>query len=190
MSLLRLPIATSLRASLPRSATASFAGPSNINSLCRSFASTSLHRSEAKSDSKGESTYSAILASLTDSLDKSGRSGRLADGSYNTPEDLEAEWATRPIYGDPNWPATPYSGRSVNVNASGDVNRAFIQLTNILGRNSVRRELKLGERFEKPNRERNRKKSERHRRRFADMVRRKVQLVSLSLSFSNAVRWD
>ena len=46
-----------------------------------------------------------------------------------------------------------------------------------LRRNNVRRELKLTERYEKPNQMRRRKRSERHRRRFADMIRKKVQLV-------------
>lgn len=47
-----------------------------------------------------------------------------------------------------------------------------------LNRNAVRRELKLTERYEKPNQMRVRKKSERHRRRFAEMIREKVKLVS------------
>ena len=50
----------------------------------------------------------------------------------------------------------------------------------IRDRNNVRRELKLNERYEKPNQMRRRKRSERHRRRFADMVRKKVQLVRIT----------
>lgn len=153
------------------------AGPSN---LCRSYASTPSRSANPELDKKATSTYSAILASLTDSLEKNApnaRSTRRTEVGRDGLEDLEAAWANRPIYGDPSWPAKPYSGRSVAV-IGGDVNRAFMQLNQVLSRNNVRRELKLGDRYEKPNRERNRKKSERHRRRFADMVRRKVQLVS------------
>lgn len=47
-----------------------------------------------------------------------------------------------------------------------------------MSRNKVVQELKMGERYEKPNQERRRKMSERHRRRFADMIRQKVRLVS------------
>lgn len=169
------------RAPVPRLAHA--AGPSKIDSLCRSIASTSLRGNGPELNKQATSTYSAILASLSDSLDStepSQRPPRSAAPRRNTREDLEAAWATRPVYGDPNWPATPYTGRSVALTPANDVNRAFQQLSSLLARNSVRRELKLGDRYEKPNRERNRKKSERHRRRFADMVRRKVQLVSVS----------
>jgi len=59
-----------------------------------------------------------------------------------------------------------------------DVEKAYRQMSNILKRNNMRYELKLGERYEKPNQMRRRKRSERHRRRFRDMVRSKVQLVS------------
>ena len=57
----------------------------------------------------------------------------------------------------------------------------YRNLMGTLRRNNVRRELRLEERYEKPNQKRRRLRSERHRRRFADMIRKKVQLVRLSL---------
>ncbi|KDN50819.1 hypothetical protein K437DRAFT_293524 [Tilletiaria anomala UBC 951] len=80
---------------------------------------------------------------------------------------LRRGWAT---------PNDPTSGRSVPV-GHGDVQGAYRILGSILKRNNIRGELRLGERYEKPNQMRRRKASERHRRRFADMIRKKVQLV-------------
>lgn len=150
--------------------------------MSRTLASTSLRYQEVSAErpqpvAPEKSTYKAILASLTDSLQQK-RGPRSSGSSYNEAEDNEAQWETRPVFGEASWPATPYSGRSILVGSDNDVNRAYSSLSSLMARNQVRRELKLTERFEKPNRERNRKKSERHRRRFADMVRKKVQLVS------------
>ncbi|ETS64496.1 hypothetical protein PaG_00958 [Moesziomyces aphidis] len=160
-----------------------------MNLLCRSFASTSLGQLQSttpssKTESSGStaSTYSAILDSLADSYEKTTRGAgarlsRPSDGRRGYVADLEAEWATRAVYGEQSWPATPFSGRSIRVTPSADPARAYAQLATLLKKNNVRGELRLQQRYEKPNEERRRKKSERHRRRFADMVRKKVQLV-------------
>lgn len=157
--------------------------------LCRTFASTSLRTADNKASASktgsasAASTYTAILDSLQDTLDKSTRAGsgsrlsRPSDGRRGYVEDLEADWAARAVYGEPSWPATPFSGRSIRVTPQADPARAYGQLSVLLRRNNVRQELRLQQRYEKPNEERRRKKSERHRRRFADMVRKKVQLV-------------
>ncbi|SNX86205.1 related to MRP21 - mitochondrial ribosomal protein of the small subunit [Melanopsichium pennsylvanicum] len=165
-------------------------GPSipSISLLCRSFASTSIAVADKPSSSSksaassAASTYTAILDSLTDSYEKTrssstSRLSRPSDGRRGYVEDLEAEWASRAVYGESSWPATPFSGRSIRVTPQADPQRAYGQLSVLLRRNNVRQELRLQQRYEKPNEERRRKKSERHRRRFADMVRRKVQLV-------------
>ncbi|SPO27866.1 related to MRP21 - mitochondrial ribosomal protein of the small subunit [Ustilago trichophora] len=192
MSLLRNAVARPLRAAVasatPTFRNAALAGPSSasldINMLCRTFASTSLSRADKPSSkpTSAASTYTAILDSLADSYEKttrgsSGRLSRPSDGRRGYVEDLEAEWASRAVYGEPSWPATPFSGRSIRVTPQADPSRAYGQLSVLLRRNNVRQELRLQQRYEKPNEERRRKKSERHRRRFADMVRRKVQLV-------------
>lgn len=54
--------------------------------------------------------------------------------------------------------------------------------------NKVMLELRRGSRYEKPNQMRKRKASEAHRRRFADMIRQKVKLVSSSLSLLPGLR--
>ncbi|WFD16185.1 hypothetical protein MARU1_002221 [Malassezia arunalokei] len=94
-------------------------------------------------------------------------------------DQLDAEFRDRPTFGLPA-PSTPTTGRSVAMSTSLNHTSAVLyrQLSRILSRNNVRRELKLNERYEKPNQMRRRKRSERHRRRFADMVRKKVQLPS------------
>lgn len=187
MSLLRSAVVRPLRAAV--SATPSqriaIAGPStsssDISMLCRTLASTSLRSADKPSTSSAASTYTAILDSLTDSYEKTtrgaGRHFRPSDGRRDYVEDLEADWSNRAVYGEPSWPATPFSGRSIRVTPSADASRAYAQLAVLLRRNNVRQELRLQQRYEKPNEERRRKKSERHRRRFADMVRKKVQLV-------------
>ena len=97
----------------------------------------------------------------------------------------EAHFAARPLRGMPVPPSPTTEGRKHTfstpdrgVQVTGSVAVLYKQLTATLNKNQVRRELALGERYEKPNQERRRKRSERHRRRFKDLVRQKVQLVS------------
>jgi ribosomal protein S21 len=68
-------------------------------------------------------------------------------------------------------PAGKYAGRSFAVNRFVSVAAALGRLNRTLSNNNVRQELRLVERYEKPTDKRRRLKSERHRRRFADMVR-------------------
>jgi small subunit ribosomal protein MRP21 len=98
----------------------------------------------------------------------------------------EAHFAARPLRGMPVPPSPTTEGRKHAFSTPdravpqgpGNVAMLYKQLTATLNKNQVRRELALGERYEKPNQERRRKRSERHRRRFKDLVRQKVQLVS------------
>jgi ribosomal protein S21 len=92
-------------------------------------------------------------------------------------EQMEDTWRKRKTYG-PDRPALPSDGRSIAVSSGGDFARAMTNLNSIFRVNNIRTELRLGERYEKPNQKRRRLASERHRRRFAHMVREKVQLVS------------
>lgn len=110
-----------------------------------------------------------------------GASPRKPDGTVDIRsmiEQLDREFRDRPTYGLAA-PGTPTTGRSVSVSNTynGTSATLYRQLSQLLARNHVRRELKLVERYEKPNQMRRRKRSERHRRRFADMIRKKVQLV-------------
>ncbi|KAF9519972.1 hypothetical protein BS47DRAFT_914393 [Hydnum rufescens UP504] len=69
-----------------------------------------------------------------------------------------------------------YSGRSFDVKAQ-NVPTAYSRVMGILSRNAVRKELRLAERHEKPTDKRRRLRRERHRRRFAEMIKNKVQVV-------------
>ncbi|WFD04795.1 hypothetical protein MVES1_000119 [Malassezia vespertilionis] len=93
---------------------------------------------------------------------------------------LDQEFRGRPTLGMSS-PATPTTGRSIsaaNTYGNNSASMLYRNLMSTLRRNNIRRELKLGERYEKPNQMRRRKRSERHRRRFADMIRKKVQLYA------------
>jgi len=73
--------------------------------------------------------------------------------------------------------AGKYAGRSVNVTEFVPLRIALGRLGRILGQNNMRKELRLVERYEKPTDKRRRLKSERHRRRFAEMIAQKVRVV-------------
>lgn len=98
----------------------------------------------------------------------------------NAIDELEREFRERATLGFSE-PAKPTSGRSFAASPTmANKTPAAVLYRNLMAtlrRNNVRYELRLGERYEKPNQMRRRKRSERHRRRFADMIRKKVQLV-------------
>ncbi|KIM65233.1 hypothetical protein SCLCIDRAFT_113130 [Scleroderma citrinum Foug A] len=73
-------------------------------------------------------------------------------------------------------PADRYAGERIPV--TSDLRSTFLKLSRRLHKNSVYREWKLSNRHEKRGIKRSRLRSERWRKRFADEVRRKVQLVS------------
>lgn len=142
-------------------------------------------------NTKGESSvYAASWRAVLDSLDLPTRSLDISQTDFssprvktsNAPVDLKSEfeevWKYRHLRG-PAQPAKPSAGRSCDIDgANVDAAKGFRYLNSILGRNNVRFELRLGERYEKPNQTRRRLRSVRHRRRFADAVRQRVQLVS------------
>lgn len=71
---------------------------------------------------------------------------------------------------------TRTNGRSLPVTRDND-EQVFMQLNGILMRSGIRRERRLKARYEKPNVQRRRLKSERFRRFFANQVAEKVALV-------------
>lgn len=128
-----------------------------------------------------DGTSSSYLPKSTSSHSRVSSGAPRRDGSSSVSsmvEQLDAEFRDRPTFGLPK-PCTPTTGRSLSMTSTYNNTSATLyrQLSQILNRNNVRRELRLNERYEKPNQMRRRKRSERHRRRFADMVRKKVQLV-------------
>ncbi|KAI0054045.1 hypothetical protein FA95DRAFT_1551843 [Auriscalpium vulgare] len=74
-------------------------------------------------------------------------------------------------------PQNAYAGRSVEVR-NGDIAHALDVLQGTLAKNNVFAELKRAARHEKKGYKRRRLSSERWRRRFAEEVRKKVQLVN------------
>lgn len=69
-------------------------------------------------------------------------------------------------------PGNQYSGRSLIVTAKGNRGfaRQYRQLGGVLARSNIRKELKIAEFYEKPSNRRRRVESERHRRRFQELV--------------------
>ncbi|ORY29659.1 hypothetical protein BCR39DRAFT_558993 [Naematelia encephala] len=72
-----------------------------------------------------------------------------------------------------------YSGRTVPVRRATDVAKEFKNLHFLMRRAGIPRLLRNEEYYEKPSDKRNRLVSERHRRRFAALVRTKVHQVQL-----------
>ncbi|KAG6333130.1 hypothetical protein ID866_5957 [Astraeus odoratus] len=85
-------------------------------------------------------------------------------------------WEERSAQLDLPPPADVYAGRRIPVTT--DLRSTFLRLSKRLHKNSVYKEWKLSARHEKRGIKRSRLRSERWRKRFADEVRRKVQLVS------------
>jgi ribosomal protein S21 len=69
-------------------------------------------------------------------------------------------------------PGNQFSGRSIPVKGGKGFQQAYRQLMGVLSRTGVRNDVRNSEFYEKPHVMRNRQKSERHRRRFQEMVRR------------------
>ncbi|KAJ9099947.1 hypothetical protein QFC21_003955 [Naganishia friedmannii] len=91
-------------------------------------------------------------------------------GQSSEPVTSESWW--RDTYGHRAWPkpGNQFTGRAVTVaRNSGDVATAMRRLGGILARNRIKRELKLGEYYEKPSERKKRLAVERHRRRFQDL---------------------
>lgn len=130
-------------------------------------ADASTSNSQTRSLEHGLESFDSYIQSIAPSTSRS---------RTLTPEAFEDAFRNRPCKGW-NAPTDSTTGRSVPV-SNGDVSTAYRLMSAVLNRNQIRKELRLGDRYEKPNQERRRKMSERHRRRFADMIRKKVQLVS------------
>ncbi|KAK4689165.1 small subunit ribosomal protein MRP21, partial [Tremellales sp. Uapishka_1] len=99
-----------------------------------------------------------------------------ADASKVPPPDVDAWWkgSVKAI----GHPGNQYTGRSLPVRSTGlGFIRTFRRLTTNLRKENIRTELRRAEFYEKPSETRRRLISERHRRRFQEEVRRRVQMV-------------
>ncbi|WWC63592.1 ribosomal protein S21 [Kwoniella dejecticola CBS 10117] len=75
------------------------------------------------------------------------------------------------------FPTTVATGRSITVPRGGEFTSSYKRLQGLLRQSNLKKELRLQEFHEKPSVRRRRLISERHRRRFKEMVRTKVQQV-------------
>ncbi|WWC71297.1 mitochondrial 37S ribosomal protein bS21m [Kwoniella pini CBS 10737] len=75
------------------------------------------------------------------------------------------------------FPTNISTGRSITVPKGGEFNSSYKRLQGLLRQSNLKKELRLQEFHEKPSVKRRRLISERHRRRFKEMVRTKVQQV-------------
>ncbi|WVO14430.1 ribosomal protein S21 [Cryptococcus depauperatus] len=77
---------------------------------------------------------------------------------------------------DSQYPSKFYSGRSLEVlRGSNAFLTTYKRLQGVMRNGNMKKEAKLNEFYEKPSVKRRRLRSERHRRRFKEMVRSKVQ---------------
>ncbi|CEH18820.1 Ribosomal protein S21 [Ceraceosorus bombacis] len=90
-------------------------------------------------------------------------------------EAQEDAWMTQRVYGNTRLVSPTTVGRTVV--GQEDVSVALNMLKGILNRNYIRQQVFAGLRYEKPSKKRRRMRSVRHRRRFQDLVRKKVQLA-------------
>ncbi|AFR96666.1 ribosomal protein S21 [Cryptococcus neoformans C23] len=72
-------------------------------------------------------------------------------------------------------PTKYFSGRSIELNRGTDFLVAYKRMQGVMRMGNMKKEAKLNEFHEKPSVRRRRLRSERHRRRFKEMVRSKVQ---------------
>ncbi|KAH9484315.1 hypothetical protein JR316_0003796 [Psilocybe cubensis] len=95
----------------------------------------------------------------------------------STPEGRWKERAKDALHALNSPPHDEYTGRSVPATGK-NLSATFRRLDQILIRNNVRQELRMGERHEKKGVKRRRLKSQRWHNWFANEVRQKVQLVN------------
>ena len=93
--------------------------------------------------------------------------GALSPPNSRSPD---AWWSTNTSSSLARLPGDQYTGRSIRLKGGKGFQQAYRQLMGVLSRTGVRKDVRDGEFFEKPHVRRNREKSERHRRRFQEMV--------------------
>lgn len=103
------------------------------------------------------------------------------DDSQSMKVNVQDGWASRSAeFMKNHYVGNQYSGRSITgVNKNFNVETALRRLNITLSRNKIKKELRLNEFYEKPSDKRQRLSRERHRRRFQEVVRKKVQLVQM-----------
>ncbi|TXT09194.1 hypothetical protein VHUM_02668 [Vanrija humicola] len=105
----------------------------------------------------------------------------LPDASHLVPDlpNADAWWRASNLTAGRGFPGTRFSGRSLPSRSGNDYAKAYSMLNYRLTAAKVRKEWKQAEYHETPSKRRVRLQSERHRRRFKEMIRERVQQVQL-----------
>jgi ribosomal protein S21 len=108
---------------------------------------------------------------------------------FQPTQDPDNWWTARPIGSLSSTlnklPGNQFTGRSIPVKGGRGFTQAYRQLMGVLSRTGVRNDVRNSEYFEKPHVMRNRKKSERHRRRFQEMVRISIIWVWVNADYTD-----
>ncbi|WVQ95197.1 ribosomal protein S21 [Kwoniella sp. CBS 9459] len=139
----------------------------------------SLASSSASSASIGSGTTNFQNLKFT-VPSSSSTPGGAASSSSSSPEDAEAWWRETSRQASNHkrgYPTTIFTGRSIPVTRNGEFMTAYKRLQGLIRNSNMKKEARLTEYHEKPSVRRRRLISERHRRRFKEMVRTKVQQV-------------
>ncbi|WWD19311.1 ribosomal protein S21 [Kwoniella shandongensis] len=139
--------------------------------------------SNTQSQEKTKSALSSLRFEIPSSSSSStgtgsgSGSGSASSSSSSTDPNVEDWWTIASRRNHIGYPNTVYTGRSILVPRGGEFNTAYRRLNGLLRNGNMKKELRLGEFYEKPSVRKRRLLSERHRRRFKEMVRTKVQQV-------------
>ncbi|KAK8854553.1 ribosomal protein S21 [Kwoniella newhampshirensis] len=148
--------------------------PPTSSSLFPSSSSTPT----STSNSSGKESALSSLRFEIPPASSSSSSGNGSQSSLSSSDpNAESWWIEASARNSLGYPMTTYSGRSILVPRGGEFISAYKRLGGLLRNSNMKKELRLGEFYEKPSVRRRRLLSERHRRRFKEMVRTKVQQV-------------
>lgn len=143
------------------------------------YSSTSVIRQQHPSAPASSLARDVIQPDANDSINRSTRPTPIPEALVEASE--LSKLAPKPAHPDDWWnasfrsqlgmyPGNQYTGRSVKVLGTRSFQQAYRQVMGVLSRTGTRKDVRDSEYFEKPHVMRNRKKSERHRRRFQEMV--------------------
>jgi ribosomal protein S21 len=166
MSFLFRSIAQSSASSSRRTITSS--GSTVLRYASTSSPASSVQESIVQPDTHDSTQRSHRSTPIPESLVSASDLSRLQPAT-----DPDSWWSARAIGSSPNsnrLPGNQYTGRSIQIKGGRGFQQAYRQLMGVLSRTGVRNDVRNSEYYEKPHVMRNRQKSERHRRRFQEMV--------------------
>ncbi|WVQ68516.1 ribosomal protein S21 [Kwoniella botswanensis] len=167
LTLPALSIAIRHNSTIPTSSSSGESSPPKSGELF------SPHSSSSSSNSKNLFQSNGFSKLKFDPISSSASEGK----GQGEDSDGEAWWRQLSKNAKTGFPTTPSTGRSIVVSRGGDFQTSYKRLQGLLRQSNLKKELRLQEYHEKPSVRRRRLISERHRRRFKEMVRTKVQQV-------------